>query len=318
MRKLLLGHAEAARGRGCESLEGAEQPLALQPGHHEHIRRHHAGDGPRHGHSPRKGAACHALRHAVHHGGLAPKVELCHEDFGELLGGVNAFAALEHAHGVDHLLHVTREKAGHVRVLDFHGDLPPVVQRGAMHLPHRRGADGLLLEAREEGRGRLAERVLEDLVHLRRRPRRHTVLKHLQLPAVGERNGRENRADLAELEVDAPELDAQLEHPWCKLIVQLFRLPLRFCLRLGVVLIQLFLPAIELLILLYRRQNRAPKGDSAGQPGPAVGDAVKKVPASRRPSRRQRIDCHCVHGFICLYLSAMGRRGVLERSTALL
>ncbi|MCZ7687526.1 MAG: hypothetical protein M5U28_55825 [Sandaracinaceae bacterium] len=146
--------------------------------------------------------------HLLHHGRLVQVVGLAAEQIDER--GVHA---LDVAHGDEPLVdgdgdaqdaHVHLDDVADARVEDLHGHLAAVLEPGLVHLPERRGGDGLLLDLRVElGRGP-AEVVEEGPLELVEGSRRDLVLQRLELLRVHAREEpAHDREDLAELDVDA-------------------------------------------------------------------------------------------------------------------
>ena len=108
------------------------------------------------------------------------------------------------------------------RTLHLDGDLPPVRQRGAMHLSDRGGGDRRLVELREELGDREAEILLDHLLDICDRKRPDVVLQAAQLrDDVGRKDVGPRRQQLAELD----EGRAKLVEHLAQMLAALRRLP---------------------------------------------------------------------------------------------
>mmetsp|Transcript_41759 Transcript_41759/g.101461 ORF Transcript_41759/g.101461 Transcript_41759/m.101461 type:complete len:257 (-) Transcript_41759:397-1167(-) len=181
--------------------EGVEQRVPRQQRHHQHVLRDH----PLHRARDHHAVAPRPLRIArdrVHDPRLPPEVRLGDVVPPRLLEVVDHPRVPELARG-DHLVEVGGEELAHLGVLHLHHHLPPVVQPRAVNLPHRRRANGQLVEGLEHLVEASPHAPLDDPAHLRQRLGGHALLQHLELLAVLRRHDRHRRRLLAQLDEEA-------------------------------------------------------------------------------------------------------------------
>ena len=259
-------------------LQPVEQRPARELRHDQHVLRDHVWVDEL-GHAHLREGARQVAPDLLHHLGLAPEVELGHELLAELGHLAHRLRRPEVARAHE-LREVRVEEAAHLRVLHLDHHLAPVEQPRAVHLPDGRRAQRVVVEPAEDVRDRLAERLGDDRVHLVRRLGRHARLQLLQLLPVHLGHDVHHREHLPELDVEAAQLQDQLQHARRVPLVQLVVRQLE----VGLLDVGLPAPRAHRLVVHDHHAHQPPEGQRAP---PAL---AQPQPDAERHDRRARVE----------------------------